>query len=71
MYKENGFYAIVAIIVVLVLAGILYLMSTPSSHKGMYSHSGECPVCHEELVKYCYGGYTPQFVWSCPNGCED
>lgn len=35
-----------------------------------YTKKGTCPICHEPLAKYCYGG-TPYFVWSCPKGCED
>ena len=36
-----------------------------------YKEEGICPVCHEELIKYCYGKDCPCFVWSCPNDCEN
>ena len=36
-----------------------------------YKEEGTCPVCHEELTKYCYGKDCPRFVWSCPNDCEN
>lgn len=37
-----------------------------------YNKKGICPICHEPLVKYCYGtNGGPYFLWSCPKGCED
>lgn len=37
-----------------------------------YNQKGTCPICHEPLVKYCYGtNGGPYFLWSCPKGCED
>ena len=57
----------------------IFFMKPEASSKGYftdegikyYKEEGTCPVCHEELTKYCYGKDHPHFVWSCPNNCEN
>ena len=55
----------------IIIISIVGCIGTSLNRSKYYTHKGECPMCHEQLIKYCYGYGNPQFIWSCPNGCED
>lgn len=69
MKKSIIFLIVFVIVVVVGIYGLCKL--TTKLETGIYEKPGNCPICHEKLEKYCYGQYTPQFIYSCPNGCED
>ena len=56
--------------IIIILIMLLSTGCDASAKVKYYTKKGTCPICHEPLAKYCYGG-TPYFVWSCPKGCED